>query len=76
MKKKNEITDFNMMIKFTCPKCKKVVKQNVEIDTVNSRFSWSESPCNLCGSHGNLTYDPGVCPHCKCCFSDITLESF
>ena len=54
MPKKYDIADFKMSVEFTCPKCMKRIKQEVELNPINSKFSWYENPCEMCGSHGNL----------------------
>ena len=60
----------------TCPKCMKRIKQEVELNPINSKFSWYENPCEMCGSHGNLSYDPGICTHCKLVWPSITIDKF
>ena len=76
MPKKYEIADFKMSVEFTCPKCMKRIKQEVELNPINSKFSWYENPCEMCGSRGNLSYDPGICTHCKLVWPSITIDKF
>jgi len=58
--KKIEFTLKKIFIEFHCSKCDK--DQKVEVDEY--AFSFGESPCELCGSHGNLSVDV-KCPDCK-----------
>lgn len=63
-KEKRKIPKFSGVV-IECPYCEQHVFLGEEI--VLFMWTHSESPCELCGSHGNVGLDVGLmnCPHCN-----------
>jgi hypothetical protein len=57
-KKKIEIWWLKLF--YTCP----TMNKQVEMEVNEHHFSSSESECELCGSHGNISLTAFKCPAC------------
>jgi hypothetical protein len=67
-----EIEEFKLAITYKCPIKNKTISKIIKDDDISS----SESPCDMCGSHGDITIDVGRCPACKKFHKSIKISTW
>jgi hypothetical protein len=66
MKKPKKIETWKLILSYICPVTEKQVEVEVNEGGGPARLIASDSPCELCGSHGGIDIEtPFACPECK-----------
>ncbi len=67
-----QIEQWNLTLTYTCPNTGNKVIIDVNPDDFNS----SESPCEMCGSHGGVSLSLYTCHECKQNHGSIDITSW